>query len=308
VAADILPVAATGRYLADPGLLGSFGGEAEGAPVKVVIAHSPDSDDAFMHFAIGEGKVDTGEYQFEHEMADIETLNRHAVEGRHEVTAISIHAYAHLADKYALLNHGASMGEGYGPVLITRDPRSREDLEDCIIAVPGEWTSAALALKLWMPHAITQVVPFDEIMQRIDSGEFEAGVIIHEGQVTYEEEGYHKVVDLGDWWATTQDGLPLPLGGNAIRRDLGEEHIREISRILRESIAYALEHREEALNYAEQYNRGLTREQTDRFVGMYVNQRTLDYGEDGREAVCRFLRMGAGTGVVPEIPEPEFIT
>ena len=275
--------------------------------MKVVIAHSPDSDDAFMHFAIGEGKVDTGEYQFDHMMADIETLNRHAVEGRHEVTAISIHAYAHLSDQYALLNHGASMGEGYGPLLITKEPRTREDLSDQVIAVPGEWTSAALALKLWMPEAKTEVVPFDEIMQRIDSGEFEAGGIIHEGQVTYEDEGYHSVVDFGEWWARTQDGLPLPLGGNAIRRDLGETHIREISRILRESIAYALEHREEALQYAEQYNRGLTREQTDQFVGMYVNQRTLDYGEDGREAVCRFLRMGAGSGAVPEVAEPEFI-
>ena len=275
--------------------------------MKDVIAHSPDSDDAFMHFAIGEGKVDTGDYEFDHVMADIETLNRHAVEGRHEVTAISIHAYAHLADRYALLNHGASMGEGYGPVLITREPRSREDLQSCPIAVPGDWTSAALALKLWMPEANTEVVPFDEIMEKIDCGDYQAGVIIHEGQVTYEQEGYFPVVDLGQWWAQSQNGLPLPLGGNAIRRDLGEQHIREISRILRESIAYALEHREEALQYAEKYNRGLTREQTDRFVGMYVNQRTLDYGDDGREAVCRFLRMGAGAGAVPEVSEPEFI-
>ena len=276
--------------------------------MKVVIAHSPDSDDAFMHFAIGEGKVDTGPYQFDHMMADIETLNRHAVEGRHEVTAISIHAYAHLSDQYSLLNHGASMGEGYGPVLITKEPKTREELQSVPIAVPGDWTSAALALKLWMPGAKTEVVPFDEIMGKIDSGEFEAGVIIHEGQVTYEEEGYHPVVDLGEWWAATQEGLPLPLGGNAIRRDLGEEHIREISRILRESIAYALDHREEALLYAEQYNRGLTREQTDRFVGMYVNQRTLDYGDDGREAVKRFLNLGAGSGDVPAVAEPEFIT
>lgn len=275
--------------------------------MKVVIAHSPDSDDAFMHFAIGEGKVDTGDYEFDHMMADIETLNRHAVDGLHEVTAISIHAYAHLADRYALLNHGASMGEGYGPVLITSEPCSREELQSSPIAVPGDWTSAALALKLWMPEAVTEVVPFDEIMEKIDCGEFKAGVIIHEGQVTYEDEGYFPVVDLGEWWAESQNGLPLPLGGNAIRRDLGEHHIREISRILRESIAYALENREEALLYAEKYNRGLTREQTDRFVGMYVNQRTLDYGDDGREAVCRFLRMGAGTGAVPEVSEPEFI-
>jgi 1,4-dihydroxy-6-naphthoate synthase len=199
------------------------------------------------------------------------------------------------------------MGEGYGPVLITREPKKPEELQSCTIAVPGEWTSAALALKLWMPEANIEVVPFDQIMQRIGDGEYQAGVIIHEGQVTYADEGYHCVVDLGQWWAETQNGLPLPLGGNAIRRDLGENHIAEISRILRESIAYALEHREEALQYAEQYNRGLTREQTDRFVGMYVNQRTLDYGDDGREAVCRFLRMGAGAGAVPEVSDPEFI-
>ena len=230
-----------------------------------------------MHFAIGEGKIDTGIYEFDHAMADIETLNQHAVEGRHEVTAISIHAYAHLSDRYALLNHGASMGENYGPVMISREPKTREDLAGVPIAVPGDWTSATLATKLWYPEAKTVSVDFDQIMERVGSGEFEAGVIIHEGQVTYQDQGYYPVVDLGKWWAETQDGLPLPLGGNAIRRDLGEEHIHEISRILRESIAYALDHREEALQYAEKYNRGLTRELTDKFVGMYVNQRTLDY-------------------------------
>ena len=275
--------------------------------MKVVIAHSPDSDDAFMHFAIGEGKIDTGIYEFDHMMADIETLNQHAVEGRHEVTAISIHAYAHLSDKYALLNHGASMGENYGPVLIAREPKTREDLAGVKIAVPGKWTSAALATKLWYPEAVTEVVEFDQIMDRVGSGEFEAGVIIHEGQVTFKEQGYHSVVALGEWWAQTQDGLPLPLGGNAIRRDLGEEHIQEISRILRESIAYALDNREEALQYAETYNRGLTRELTDKFVGMYVNQRTLDYGDDGREAVTRFLHMGEEMGAIPPVAHPEFI-
>lgn len=275
--------------------------------MKVVIAHSPDSDDAFMHFAIGEGKIDTGIYEFDHMMADIETLNQHAVEGRHEVTAISIHAYAHLSDRYALLNHGASMGENYGPVMISREPRTREDLAGVPIAVPGDWTSATLATKLWYPEAQTVSVDFDQIMERVGSGEFEAGVIIHEGQVTYQDQGYYPVVDLGKWWAETQDGLPLPLGGNAIRRDLGEEHIHEISRILRESIAYALDHREEALLYAEKYNRGLTRELTDKFVGMYVNQRTLDYGDDGREAVRRFLDMGEKAGAVPAVADPEFI-
>ena len=275
--------------------------------MKVTIAHSPDSDDAFMHFAIGEGKIDTGEYQFEHLLKDIESLNLAAREGIYEVTAISIHAYAHLADRYALLNHGASMGEGYGPVVVASRPLTRDDLEGRTIAIPGEWTSAALCLKLWLPGAKTIPVAFDEIIPTIQRGDVDAGVIIHESQLTYGDEGMHAIVDLGVWWAEGNEGLPLPLGGNAIRRDLGEHHIGNISRILRESIVYALEHRDEALEYAECFNRGLTREQTDRFVGMYVNRRTLDYREDGREAVRRFLRLGVAQGLVPEVAAPEFI-
>ncbi len=273
----------------------------------IIIAHSPDSDDAFMHYAIGEGKVDPGPYRFDHVLADIETLNRAAVEGQYEVSALSIHGYAHLRDRYALLNHGASMGENYGPVVVAREPGDRESLDGKTVAIPGEWTSAALALRLWKPGVKTVVVPFEKIIDEVLAGRVDAGAVIHEGQLTYRDEGLHNIVDLGVWWAEEEDGLPLPLGGNAIRRDLGEERMREISQILRESIAYALEHREEALDYAEGYGRGLDRSQTDRFVAMYVNQRTLDYGDDGREAVRRFLCRGVEAGLVPDGPDPEFV-
>ncbi|MGA1202951.1 MAG: menaquinone biosynthesis family protein [Planctomycetota bacterium] len=273
----------------------------------IVIAHSPDSDDAFMHYAIGEGKVDPGPFQFDHFLSDIETLNRAAVEGTYEVSAISIHGYALLRDRYALVIHGASMGVVYGPVVVAREPGDRSFIEGKTVAIPGEWTSAALALRLWCPGVRTTVVPFDEIIDVVKAGGADAGVVIHEGQLTYGDEGLHRVVDLGVWWAEEEDGLPLPLGGNAIRRDLGEETMQAVSRVLRESIAYALDHREEALDYAEGYGRGLDRGQTDKFVGMYVNQRTLDYGDDGREAVRRFLARGVAAGLVPEGPDPEFI-
>ena len=274
--------------------------------MKITIAHSPDSDDAFMHYAVTRGKIDCGSYEFDHVLADIETLNRAAVEGKYEVTAISIHAYAHLHDRYHLLNHGASMGEGYGPVVVAREPGNRESLAGKKILVPGEWTSAALALRMWYPDAITEIAPFDQIIDRVLGNAADAGVIIHEGQLTYAEEGLHAITDLGVWWAEETGGLPLPLGGNAIRRDLGPEVMRDVSRILRESIAYALENREEALDFAEDYGRGLTREQADRFVDMYVNQRTLDYGDDGREAVRLFLERGGEIGVIPNF-EPEFV-
>lgn len=275
--------------------------------MKITIAHSPDSDDAFMHYAIGEGKIDTEGYKFDHLLADIETLNRAAVEGKYEVTAISIHAYAHLADRYALLNHGASMGENYGPVVVTSRPMAKEDLRRCVVAIPGEWTSAALALRMWLPGVETRVIAFDEIIPALQNGEADAGVIIHEGQLTYEADGLHAVKDLGVWWAEETDGLPLPLGGNAIRRDLGAENLPKVSRILRESIAYALDHREEALAYAHQYGRGLDMQQADKFVGMYVNQRTLDYGDDGRRAVKVFLDRAASEGLIERQPEPDFV-
>ncbi len=281
--------------------------DASPTTTSITIAHSPDSDDAFMHYAIGEGRVDAGSYRFEHVLADIETLNRRAVEGRYEVTALSIHGFAHLRERYALLAHGASMGEGYGPVVVAREPGDRESLEGRTVAIPGEWTSAALALRLWSPGVRTTVVPFDEIIDRVRDGQVDAGVVIHEGQLTYSDDGLHRILDLGEWWAEEEDGLPLPLGGNAIRRDLGPERMREVSQILRASIAYALDHREEALDYAEGYGRGLDRSQTDQFVGMYVNARTLDYGDDGREAVRRFLRRGVEAGIVPDGPDPEFV-
>jgi 1,4-dihydroxy-6-naphthoate synthase len=281
--------------------------QAPAATIPITIAHSPDSDDAFMHWAIAEGRIDSGPFRFEHVLADIETLNRAAVEGRYEVTALSIHGYAHVRDRYALLGHGASMGEGYGPVVVSREPIPAASLARRTVAIPGEWTSAALALRLWRPGIRTLVIPFDEIIEAVKAGRADAGVIIHEGQLTWAEEGLHRIVDLGEWWAEVEDGLPLPLGGNAIRRDLGAERLAAVSRILRASIAHALEHRAEAIEYAERFGRGLDRAQTDRFVGMYVNARTLDYGEDGREAVRRFLSRGVAAGLVPAGPDPEFV-
>ncbi|MCI0651618.1 MAG: ABC transporter substrate-binding protein [Planctomycetes bacterium] len=275
--------------------------------MKITLAHSPDSDDAFMHYAITERRIDCGRFEFESVLADIESLNRAAVEGRYEVTALSIHAYAHLHERYALLNHGASMGEGYGPVVVARGPLSRGELAEEVVAIPGTWTSAALALRLWQPEVRVQVMPFDRILDAVLDERVAAGVLIHEAQLTYREAGLHAVVDLGAWWHSETGGLPLPLGGNAIRRDLGEPTMRAVSAILRASIAHALAHREEALDFAERFGRGLNRAQADRFVGMYVNPRTLDYGDDGRTAVREFLRRGADANLVQEIPALEFI-
>jgi 1,4-dihydroxy-6-naphthoate synthase len=263
------------------------------------VAHSPDSDDAFMFYALANNKIDTGDLEFVHELQDIESLNRRALAGELEVTAVSIHAYAYLADRYALLPHGASMGEGYGPRLVARTPFARAELADKLIAVPGTLTSAYLALKLFYPEAQTEVVPFDRIMDHVLQGRANVGLLIHEGQLTYLDEGLHLVADLGEWWADETGGLPLPLGGNVIRKDLGPELMREVSRLLRASIAYGLEHRAPALAHAQSYGRGLDDAQTDEFVGMYVNQRTLDYGEDGREAVQLFLERGHEAGVIP---------
>lgn len=264
------------------------------------VAHSPDSDDAFMFYALAEGKIDTGDLEFVHELQDIETLNRRALHGELEVTAVSIHAYAHLADRYALLPHGASMGEGYGPRLVAREPLTRAQLAARSIAVPGNLTSAYLALRLYYPDARTEVVPFDQIMEHVADGLADVGLLIHEGQLTYQDAGLHLVADLGEWWAGETEGLPLPLGGNVIRKDLGPALMREVSRLLRASIAYALEHRAAALAHAQSYGRGLDDAQTDEFVGMYVNQRTLDYGEDGRRAVQVFLDRGYAAGIIPD--------
>ncbi len=271
------------------------------------VAHSPDSDDAFMFYALAKGLIDTGELRFEHVLKDIETLNREAFEGTYEVTAISIHAYAHLDEGYALLGSGASMGDGYGPVLVAREPIAPDQLAAKKIAIPGRLTSAALALKMWNPSLQTVTYAFDEIMPAVQSGEVDAGVVIHEGQLTWEDEGFSKIVDLGVWWAEETGGMPLPLGGNVIRRDLGEEMCARVAALLKESIQYSLDHREEALDYALDYGRGLDREKADRFVGMYVNELTVDYGERGRRAVRDFLDRAANERLIPKVPRLDFL-
>jgi 1,4-dihydroxy-6-naphthoate synthase len=272
------------------------------------VAHSPDSDDAFMFYALAEGLIDTGELEFEHVLRDIESLNQAAFEGRYEVTAVSIHAYAFLDDRYALLASGASMGEGYGPLVVARRPLDEGELAGVAVAVPGALTSAALALRLWNPALRTVVRPFDEIVPAVVSGDLEAGVVIHEGQLTWREEGLHAVVDLGVWWGEQTGGLPLPLGGNVVRRDLGDEMIRRLARLLRKAVEYALANREAALDHSLRYARGLDRATADRFVGMYVNQRTVDYGERGREAVRLFLERAHRAGLIPRVPRLDFVT
>jgi 1,4-dihydroxy-6-naphthoate synthase len=271
------------------------------------VAHSPDSDDAFMFYALAKGLIDTGELRFDHVLSDIESLNREAFEGTYEVTAVSIHAYAHLDDRYALLGSGASMGDGYGPVLVARKPVSPDDLRSLRVAVPGRLTSASLALKMWNPALQTVVRPFDEIMPAVSSGDVDAGVVIHEGQLTWQDEGFHRIVDLGEWWAEETDGLPLPLGGNVIRRDLGDEMCSRVAALLRASIEYSLEHRDEALDYALDYGRGLDREKADRFVGMYVNDLTVDYGERGKRAMRAFLDRAFAERLIAKVPRLDFL-
>lgn len=276
-------------------------------PVRTIrVAHSPDSDDAFMFYALSEGKLDTGNLRFEHELSDIESLNRRALQGELEVTAISIHAYAFLADKYALLSSGASMGNRYGPRIVSRTRASREELKGKTIAVPGEWTTAFLALKLYQPDVKHVVVHFDEIMDYISEGKADAGLLIHEGQLTHDDEGLYLIEDLGEWWYQ-ETGLPLPLGGNVVRRDLGDKTIHEVARLLKASIQYALDHRQEALSYALDYARDLSPELADKFVSMYVNEYTLDYGEDGRQAVQLLLDKGHEAGLIPDRVVVEFV-
>jgi 1,4-dihydroxy-6-naphthoate synthase len=276
-------------------------------PTTIRVAHSPDSDDAFMFYALATGKIDAGDYEFVHELHDIETLNQAAFEGRYEVSAVSFHAYCHLAGRYAILPHGASFGDGYGPVIISRGAMKKEDLRTAEIAVPGLLTTAYLTYRLYMGGAEPprRVVHFDAIMDEVRSGTAPAGLLIHEGQLTYEEEGFSLVEDLGLWWQR-ETGGPLPLGCNVIRKDLGPGAVGEVSRILRESIVYALEHREEALDHAMAYARDLPREKADTFVGMYVNDWTRAYGEAGREAVRTLLARAAEAGIVPRRLEPEF--
>jgi len=270
------------------------------------LAHSPDSDDAFMFYALATDKIETDEFDFVHELHDIETLNHAALEGTYEVSAVSIHGFAFIADRYALLNSGASMGEGYGPKLVSRKFFDPSELASRTVAVPGLRTSAYLALKLFHPAVVTEVVPFDEIIPHVREGKSDAGVIIHEGQLTYRDEGLQQVLDLGEWWLS-ETGLPLPLGGNVIRKDLGRENIERLGVMLRESIEFSLAHREEALNYALQFGRGLDSSDGDRFVSMYVNERTVDYGDSGRSAVQLFLDRGHQAGIIPHSIQVEFV-
>jgi 1,4-dihydroxy-6-naphthoate synthase len=274
-------------------------------PQRITVAHSPDSDDAFMFFALAEGKVCDPGLEFVHVLEDIQSLNQRALRGEYEVTAVSFHAYAYLVDRYALLPHGASMGDGYGPMVVTRAACRPEGLRGKRVAVPGALTTAALALRLWDPDLQHVVIPFDQIMDAVVAGTADAGLIIHEGQVTYDSLGLHKVVDLGEWWLR-ETGLPLPLGGNVIRKDLGPDLMRRVSHLLWESIRYGLAHREEALDHAMRFARDVERRLADRFVGMYVNDLTLDYGERGRAAVRRLLDMGHERGLIPHRVEVEF--
>jgi 1,4-dihydroxy-6-naphthoate synthase len=273
----------------------------------ITVGHSPDPDDAFMFYALAHDKLDTGYLQFRHVLQDIETLNRRALRGELEVTAVSIHAYASLLDKYALLPSGCSMGDRYGPMVVARRPLTVQQLATARIAVPGTLTTAFLTLRLLLPDGFAyEVLPFDAILNAVAEGRFDAGLIIHEGQLTFQNQGLHLVVDLGVWWQE-KTGLPLPLGGNVVRRDLGPQTMRAISRLLKESIRYSLEHRDAALEYALQYARDMDKSLADRFVGMYVNDWTLDYGERGREAVRRLLSEGHRAGVIANPVNVEFV-
>ena len=263
------------------------------------LGHSPDPDDAFMFWGLASGAVDTGEFEFEHVLADIQSLNEWALEGRLEVTALSLHAYPFVQDRYVLLPHGASMGNGYGPVVVTREKMTVEDVKDVEIAVPGKMTTAFLLLRLLLGDVRYREVPFDQIIDEVQTGKADAGLLIHEGQLTYESEGLRKIVDLGEWWSEKTGNLPLPLGGNVIRRDLGTDNVAKISRMLHDSIAYALSHREQALDYAMKYSRGLDRRKADRFVGMYVNDLTLDYGDRGRTAVQLLMDLAYDRRLIP---------
>jgi 5,8-dihydroxy-2-naphthoate synthase len=270
------------------------------------LAHSPDSDDAFMFYALAEGKVDSEDVEYIHQLQDIETLNQRALRGELEVTAVSIHAYAYVANRYALLPHGASMGDRYGPKLVTRTPMTRMDIRNRRIAVPGPLTSAYLALRLYEPEFDPVFMAFDQVDGAVLRGDVDAGLLIHEGQLTYASQGLHLVADMGEWWFA-ETGLPLPLGGNVIRKDLDDALKKKVSRHLRDSIAYGLEHRASALDHAMRYARGLERNDADTFVGMYVNDWTLDYGERGREAIRLFLNRGVEAGIIPHTVAVEFI-
>ncbi|MFI5184691.1 MAG: menaquinone biosynthesis family protein [Vicinamibacteria bacterium] len=274
--------------------------------MRISLAHSPDSDDAFMFYGLARGKVDSADLEVVHTLTDIETLNRHAMEGRHEVTAISFHAYPYVADKYALMPCGGSIGDGYGPLLVAREPLDAETLGTRTVAVPGTLTTAYLALRLFAPGVKTRVVPFDEIMDEVRRGRVDVGLIIHEGQLTFGGQGLQKIADLGAWWKA-KTGLPLPLGGNAVRRDLGPELMKRLTRLVRETVRYSLNHRKEGLEYAMSFARGMDPSVADRFVGMWVNDMTVEIGERGRKAVQALLDRGYEAGVIPKRVSVDFV-
>ena len=273
---------------------------------EITLGHSPDPDDAFMFYALAADKIETGGLTFTHVIQDIETLNRRAMNAELDVTAVSIHAYAYVLDQYALLTSGASMGDNYGPLVISRTPMSLDDLRGATIAVPGLMTTAYLALRLCIGDPKIVVVPFDQIMDAVERGDVDAGLLIHEGQLTYSARGFNKVIDLGEWWMT-ETGLPLPLGGNAIKKSLGPDLIARVSKLLRESIEYGLENREVAVRHSMKYGRGMEETLTDKFVGMYVNDYTIDYGDRGREAVRLLLERGHEAGIIPRPVELHFV-
>lgn len=275
--------------------------------MKITVAHSPDSDDAFMFYGLASGAVEVPGIEVDQILSDIETLNRAAFEGKYEVTAVSFHAYAHLVDKYALLPHGSSMGDNYGPILVSLKALPSGSLKGVKVGVPGLLTTAFLALKMYDTDFDYEVIPFDEIQQAVIEGKVDAGLLIHEGQLTYQAEGFRKIVDLGEWWFERTGGLPLPLGGNIIRRDLGLDVMKTVSKMLHDSIAYALTNREAGVEYAQQFGRGLDRKDTDTFVGMYVNDLTLDYGTRGRAALERFFTEAFDKGLIPGPVPVEFV-
>jgi 1,4-dihydroxy-6-naphthoate synthase len=279
---------------------------------KVTLGHSPDPDDAFMFYGLAKELIDSGEFEFEHILQDIQTLNERATRGELDVSAISIHAYAYVSDKYALLPSGASMGDGYGPMLVAKRKFSKDEVAARRIAVPGKMTSAFLALQLWLGKPASEidivVVPFDEIFRAVREGKADVGLIIHEGQLTYRDQGLELCEDLGNWWGRTQDGLPLPLGGNVIHKRFSAEDRKKISDLLTASIQFSLDHRPEAVKHALQFARDMGIELADKFVGMYVNHWTLDYGERGRESIRRFLGLAHERGLIPHRQELEFVT
>lgn len=272
----------------------------------ITVAHSPDSDDAFMFYGLATNKLETDGLKFEHTLKDIQSLNEAAKKGKYDVTAISFHAYAYVADKYVLLPHGASIGDNYGPILVSKEPRTADEIGSMKIAIPGKLTSAFLALRIYNSDFQSVVMPFDEIIEAVHKGEVDAGLLIHEGQLFYNQMGLNKVLDLGEWWHE-KTGLPLPMGGNVIRRDLGKDLMRQVSKHLYESIVYSMENREDALAYAMQFARDMQPELADRFVAMWVNDMTLDYGDRGREAVKRLLKEGHDKGIIPHKVKVDFV-